>query len=282
VATTGWSTDLDALNTAEMVVAFAVRDTGIGIPTDKQRLIFEAFQQADGTTSRKYGGTGLGLSISREIARLFGGEIRLQSAVGKGSTFTLYLPQPGLFTPSWTRLWSSEQETRNGTSDPKQVVLEALAAPNLLSGANEAADPRLPRLPVTSLPQPEPGLAGKKVLIVDDDIRNLFALTSLLEAQNMVILAAESGPDGLDLLQNTTDIDVVLMDIMMPGMDGYDTMRTIRGVQRFSRLPIIAVTAKAMPGDREKCLEAGASDYLAKPVDTERLLAYLRTAVARR
>jgi CheY-like chemotaxis protein len=124
-------------------------------------------------------------------------------------------------------------------------------------------------------------LAGKKVLIVDDDVRNLFALTSILEEQSMEILAVESGQESIDLLQNITDVDVVLMDIMMPEMDGYDTMRSIRQVQQFRQLPIIAITAKAMPGDREKCLEAGASDYLAKPVNVEQLLTHLRSAVGR-
>jgi CheY-like chemotaxis protein len=114
------------------------------------------------------------------------------------------------------------------------------------------------------------------VLIVDDDIRNIFAMTSILERQKMNILSAETGKDAIDLVKSTPDIDVVLMDIMMPAMDGYDTMREIRRDEQFSDLPIIAVTAKAMKGDREKCIEAGATDYLAKPVDTEHLLSLLR------
>jgi CheY-like chemotaxis protein len=119
-------------------------------------------------------------------------------------------------------------------------------------------------------------LIGKKVLIVDDDIRNIFALSSVLEWRNMVILSAETGHDAIALLQKNPDIDIVLMDIMMPDMDGYETIRAIRQVPRFSSLPIIAVTAKAMKGDREKCIEAGAWDYLAKPVDSEQMLAVLR------
>ncbi len=114
------------------------------------------------------------------------------------------------------------------------------------------------------------------ILIVDDDIRNIFAMTSLLEPHKMNILSAETGRGAIEILQDNGDIDVVLMDIMMPDMDGYDTMRAIRKLAKFRSLPIIALTAKAMKGDREKCIEAGASDYIAKPVDTEQLLALLR------
>jgi hypothetical protein len=119
-------------------------------------------------------------------------------------------------------------------------------------------------------------LAGKKVLIVDDDIRNIFAMTSILEPYKMQIASAETGKAAIELLQQSPDTEVVLMDIMMPDMDGYDTMRTIRKLAKFRSLPIIALTAKAMKGDREKCIEAGASDYIAKPVDTEQLLSLLR------
>ena len=119
-------------------------------------------------------------------------------------------------------------------------------------------------------------LAKRKVLIVDDDIRNIFAMTSILEPHNMEILSAETGKTAIEVLQKNPDLDVVLMDIMMPDMDGYDTMRAIRKLTRFRSLPIIALTAKAMKGDREKCIEAGASDYISKPVDTSQLLATLR------
>jgi hypothetical protein len=126
------------------------------------------------------------------------------------------------------------------------------------------------------LHQTDPILTGKKVLIVDDDVRNIFALTSMLEIHHMQVLYAENGRDGIDVLQNTPDINVVLMDIMMPVMDGYETMRAIRSFNQFRSLPIIALTAKAVQGDREKSIEAGASDYITKPVDTEQLLSLLR------
>ncbi|WP_148125397.1 response regulator, partial [Chlorogloeopsis fritschii] len=132
------------------------------------------------------------------------------------------------------------------------------------------------RLMLEQLQNSDSLLAGKKVLIVDDDVRNIFALTSVLERYQMQILYAENGNDGIEVLQNNPDINVVLMDIMMPEMDGYETTRRIRQKAEFKSLPIIALTAKAMQGDREKCIEAGASDYITKPVDTEQLLSLLR------
>ena len=122
----------------------------------------------------------------------------------------------------------------------------------------------------------DPALAGKKVLVVDDDIRNIFALTSILEQYEVEVVYAENGKDGIELLKNTAGIDGVLMDVMMPEMDGYEAMQAIRKMRKFKTLPIIAVTAKAMKGDREKCIEAGASDYITKPVDTEQLISLLR------
>ena len=136
--------------------------------------------------------------------------------------------------------------------------------------------PRPKRRMIEELYQTDQVLAGKKVLIVDDDIRNIFALTSVLDWRNMAIVSAETGRDAIKILQAEPDVDIVLMDIMMPEMDGIDTMRAIRQLSQFNNLPIIAVTAKAMKGDREKCIEAGAWDYLSKPVDTEQLLSVLR------
>ncbi|MGD0816183.1 MAG: HAMP domain-containing protein [Verrucomicrobiota bacterium] len=532
--TEGWNTEIETLNRAKSVLAFAVTDTGIGIPADKQQIIFEAFQQADGSTSRKYGGTGLGLAISREIARLLGGEIRLTSVPDEGSIFILYLPQnyapvkpakrpatlvapvpdaivasddlgfpgaaresvaepveqfeddsaviqpgdktllivendtgfaqfllevahengfKGIIAPrgadalslarerkfdaitldinlsdidgwrvlarlkddSETRhipvhIITTEEERLRGlrmgaigalikplkskellqevfgridatikphtrhllvlTRDEtrRNALIELVRDEGILidsAGPGQEAlvklkdhhfdaavieldagdstdfdffeeikkDPHLEDIPVIAyvtrdlskkdeahikrlsqtmnlkevrssgrlldeialflhseinqmpearksgiqkLHETEAILRDKKILIVDDDIRNIFAMTSLLERYGMQILSAETGKLALEKLQSIPDIHVVLTDIMMPDMDGYDTMRAIRKFARFRTLPVIALTAKAMKGDREKCIDAGASDYIAKPVDSAELLSMLR------
>jgi len=140
----------------------------------------------------------------------------------------------------------------------------------------QATLPAPKRQMLEQLHSSDPILRDKKVLIIDDDVRNIFALTSLLERYQMQVLYAENGADGIDVLQNHPDIHAVLMDVMMPEMDGYETTRLIRQQNQFKSLPIIALTAKAMQGDRDKCIEAGASDYITKPVDTEQLLSLLR------
>jgi HAMP domain-containing protein/signal transduction histidine kinase/DNA-binding response OmpR family regulator len=516
----GWTPDHPVLNAAEQVLAFAIEDTGIGVAPEKQRLIFEAFQQADAGTSRKYGGTGLGLAISRELAMLLGGEIKLSSVHREGSTFTLYLPlrysspveadgkeaaamtarslavlpvareaqieddrnaiEDGdpvlliieddphyarillglardkgfkgvvtakgatgitlarqyrptaisldIFLPDllgWTvlnqlkldtttrhipvQIISLEEERQHGLAHgafaylvkaPTTVGLEAafdrikeFTAPRakrlLIIEDNEierrsivellghsdieietvatgdagiralfersfdcvVLDLRLPdmtgfdllekmhrepklldvpvvvftgrdltlpeqarlksmaksivlkdvRSPerlldetslflhrvVTDLPREKQSmlqrlhgsaeiLRGRKVLVVDDDARNIFALTSVLENQDMDVISATNGAGAIEIVQSNPDLSAVLMDIMMPDMDGYETMREIRHQPEFRTLPIIALTAKAMKGDREKCLDAGASDYIAKPVNTDQLLSLLR------
>jgi signal transduction histidine kinase/CheY-like chemotaxis protein/HAMP domain-containing protein len=527
--TGGWSANHPVLKSSTRAIAIAVTDTGIGIPDDKQKLIFEAFQQADGTTSRKYGGTGLGLSISREIARMLGGEIQVLSKPGVGSTFTLFLPldfmpvvdsaaaaasgtparyvntgadvglplvapmevsddresiklgdrtilivedDPGFagilldlarsagfkgvvsttgagtlsltkkyrpdaisldlgladidgwalldllkhdgqtrhipvhvisgasemqrtlnmgaygFTAkpaSHEHLMEAFQRLRNFVkrrtktlllvdSDDAQrakaaeliagddIQIEAIAssrqAIDLLksqefdcivlnmtgpNGAGMETFGRIREMDAATIPplvlysseesraltdlaatlpssivvreartpgelldetamfmhrtvanlsedrrqllnqlrQREPSLQGSKILIVDDDIRNIFSLTSVLEQHKVEVVYAENGRDGIEILKNTPDVEVALIDIMMPEMDGYQTMHEIRQHESLKKVPLIAVTAKAMKGDRQKCIEAGASDYIAKPVDIDLLLALLRVWIER-
>jgi len=525
LATQGWSADHPVLGKADKVVAFAVEDTGIGIAPEKQRLIFEAFQQADAGTSRRYGGTGLGLAISRELAGLLGGEIRLASAADKGSTFTLFLPVqfPGredsritvskgaavpthtarelvvlpvvreqaidddrdviqdgdpvlliieddvhyarillgmardkgfkgvvstrgatalslahqykpsaisldIFLPDmlgWTvlnqlkldpvtrhipvQIITLEEERHHGLSrgafsylvkEPttdgletafdrlkeftsprtkrllvvedndieRQSIVELLGYKDIelatATSGGEAietmqqkkfdcvvldlrlpdmtgfellerlhANPSFSKIPVvvytgkdlsveeqlklkslaksiilkdvqsperlldetalflhrvvTDLPPHQQAmlerlhgsteiLRNRKVLVVDDDARNIFALTSLLENHEVDVVSTTKGKDAIELIETTPDISLVLMDIMMPEMDGYETIRRIRAAPEFRTLPILALTAKAMKGDREKCLEAGASDYISKPVNTDQLLSLMR------
>ncbi|KRA84391.1 HAMP domain-containing protein [Altererythrobacter sp. Root672] len=394
----GWNRTHPILGDVEEAIEIAVSDTGIGIPEDKQKLIFEAFQQADGTTSRKYGGTGLGLSISREIASLLGGEIQVRSTVGKGSTFTLYVPlrSPGIAPalalptlgsveddgsivgreaiaddrdelqgqpfvliveddPTFARVLldiAHEGQLKAvvstagsgtlamvrkmrpsaitldlGLSDIDGFVLLDLLRHDpdssdipvhVISGADQATHalnlgaatviqkpaeraellglfgsiaqsfeggPKRRRTKrqqeEASKQQEGAALSGKRLLIVDDDIRNIYSLASVLEAQGAEVLYAERGQEGIALLEANPDIDVALIDIMMPEMDGYETMRRIRSNPVLAGIPLISVTAKAMKGDRQKCLDAGASDYISKPVDIDLLLALLRVWIGR-
>ncbi|MFF0312984.1 response regulator [Streptosporangium sp. NPDC004379] len=392
------------------VLAFHVTDTGIGIAEENLSQIFDAFQQADGTTSRKYGGTGLGLSISREIATLFNGEIRAVSVLGEGSTFSLLLPIAGVATgaaavrpaplpvpgdrpapetaaagpaPAAGAAQGAERrrllvmESRpNGLlsqiAESAVADLSATHGPVVVSTAGDPAaaidvlkgavhhcivldlgmrqdgaaeflrlldeDPVLRDLPVLAhhtrtLTRPQenllkgrsntqpleripsldelrerialhlsahaPGgvpplvqpsleehpramddadtvLVNRKVLVIDDDVRNVFALTNILELHGMEVLYAENGRRGIDVLSRNEDISLVLMDIMMPEMDGYVATAAIRKMPRFADLPIIAVAAKAMHGDREKTLAAGASDYVTKPVDSQELISRIQ------
>jgi CheY-like chemotaxis protein/nitrogen-specific signal transduction histidine kinase len=269
----------EGLKRAPQVIGFSVADTGIGIPADKLRLIFEAFQQADGTTSRRYGGTGLGLSISREIAGLLGGEIHVESTVDAGSTFTLYLPatyEPSHF-PRRFQPWTIPTDPSTAREDQPVFLASAVEAGPAL--ASDDLDDDRPAADRQSTSEPSDGTAaaleGKKILIVDDDIRNVFALASALELHGVKVLYADNGSEGLELLKQNADVDLTLMDIMMPEIDGYETIKMIRAIPRFDQLPIIALTAKAMKGDREKTINAGASDYIAKPVDFDRLYSVL-------
>ncbi|MFC5820331.1 HAMP domain-containing protein [Nonomuraea sp. NPDC050478] len=271
--------DDDSLHIAHDLLAFQVIDTGIGIAPDKRDVIFEAFRQADGTTSRKYGGTGLGLSICRSIARLLGGEIHVDSELGKGSTFTLYLPA----TYIGPLAVSAAEGPR---SSGQQVVTASVEEPPTIPEAPglplDLPLPELVEAPVeTSQWQGDDPLSGAKILIVDDDIRNVFALTSVLERHGSTVVYAENGREGIEQLERNEDVALVLMDIMMPEMDGWATTSAIRRMPQFADLPIIALTAKVMRGDREKSIASGASDYVPKPVDVDRLLERLRGWLSR-
>jgi signal transduction histidine kinase/CheY-like chemotaxis protein/HAMP domain-containing protein len=257
LAASGWSPGNASLDDARTVVAFVVTDSGIGIAQDKQKPIFEAFAQADGATSRTYGGTGLGLSISRELVHLLGGEITLSSTLGQGSVFTVYLPMA------------------RGTASQVPAVAPARSwSPPPTSFTVAAGADRTAKAPaVKAVEPPAPvDVPSYTALVVDDDYRNVFALTALLERSGMTVVGADSGKDALAILQATPGIDIVFMDIMMPIMDGYETMRAVRAMPQFADLPIVAVTAKVMADEEGRCIEAGASSYVPKPVDTARLL----------
>ncbi|MEK5443990.1 response regulator [Fredinandcohnia sp. FSL W7-1320] len=381
--------------------SFSVIDSGIGIPTEKQQLIFEAFQQADGTTSRKYGGTGLGLSISREIAALLGGKIVLQSEEGKGSTFTFIvgdfqheidlqnaINEVAVSTEKPISILTSSVETSVGFKETPSVdenshikrlliidddllqrntlmefignmdvIIKAVSSGyeaieelkvnsfdylildlglrdtngfdllekiknshhhedvkvfvytgrdlsskeeiflnkyvhriiikdehspqrlkeeiSLLLNCNESMN-EIPEMPSTSSVKDQTGLLGKNILLVDDDVRNVYAISSILEMYGMNVTFAENGIEGIEVLQQQPDTDLVLMDIMMPEMDGYDAIKKIRENPQFSSLPIIALTAKAMKEDREKCMEVGASDYIVKPINPDQLISLIK------
>jgi signal transduction histidine kinase/HAMP domain-containing protein len=257
------------LRDEDSVLAFAVADTGIGIASDKLELIFGAFQQADGTTSRGYGGTGLGLSISRDIARLLGGEIHAASRLGHGSTFTFFLPDRH---PAGE--WAAPPPGRDGAAGAsggdggKAAGGQKSSSPSPITYGGDSFAAGIP-------PEADP-LCGAKILIIDDDVRNVFALTSVFERYGAQIRYAENGRAGMDLLGREPDVALVLMDVMMPELDGYATTAAIRRRPEFTDLPIVMVTAKAMKGDRAKAVASGASEYVTKPVDITHLLGLMR------
>jgi signal transduction histidine kinase/HAMP domain-containing protein/ActR/RegA family two-component response regulator len=255
----GWNPKIPTLEDAGSVMAISVTDSGIGLSLEQQQRIFEAFAQADGSTARLYGGTGLGLSISRALIALLGGEITLASEPGEGSTFTVYLPADA-----------------NRVAQSPATEIPPTASAIVPAGHQE--DP--PTGSTTGVQKPRADLddfpfEGTTVLVVDDDFRNIFALSALLERGGARIVVAEGGAEAIERIESDPTIDIVLMDIMMPGMDGYATMKAIRALKRFDSLPIVAVTGKVVNGERERCIEAGANDFVPKPVASTALVSAL-------
>jgi signal transduction histidine kinase len=221
-------------------ICFSVRDSGVGIPADKHRLIFEAFKQADGSTSRRYGGTGLGLSISRELARLLGGEIRLRSDEGQGAEFTLCLPSAF----DHGKLPSSQQVELADAPSREQTLLRNATQPGPSDKA--AAAP----------------FSGHRVLLVDDELSNLLALTPKLEAWGLQVVAAGDAQEALETLKEDAAFSLVLMDLGMPERDGYDTIREIREKMQLTALTIIAMDSRETGNAPERWMDAGADDCL--------------------
>ena len=254
-------------------VFFAVSDTGIGIDAEQQKMIFEAFAQGDGTTSRLYGGTGLGLSISRELVALLGGALDVDSSPGRGSTFTVRLPVrphgPG----------------GDGSlpRQPQRIVEQTVPVPPLTVPAGSISAPE-------AAPHHPPGvrqshratelgdrsIEGVKFLVVDDEPRNLYAITAVLQQSGADVTLVETAGEAVAMLERTPGLDFVLMDINMPVMDGYEAIRAIRDTGLYPHLRIVAVTGKVTAGERKRCLDAGADGYVSKPVDPAELFGVLR------
>ncbi|MHA6803444.1 HAMP domain-containing protein [Salinifilum ghardaiensis] len=262
-----------ALTAAAEPVAFSVRDSGIGIPAEQLQRIFEAFQQVDGTTARRHGGTGLGLSISQELTALLGGELRVHSRHGEGSAFTLYLPAAPEVEPQE----QGEAPVPAGAIPQQPAGVAAGDDPTTTWDAvAEGIDPPGPQAEPDAAVRTSPAqFQGETVLIVDDDPRGAEATAALLRRHGLRVLCAESAAAGLAALQREHDVRAVLMDVMLPEMDGNTAIRLVREIPRYRDLLLVAVTAQAREDDRSTSLQAGADEFVPKPVDPEQLVELL-------
>jgi two-component system chemotaxis sensor kinase CheA len=247
VADSGWSTTHAELSGTDIVIAFAIEDTGIGMTAETQRLIFEDFVQGDGTTARQYGGTGLGLSLSHKLTHVLGGEITVTSLVGQGSTFTLYIPATAC----------------------QSAVDVGVTRPDVRASQPSLYTPS--QAPSERSPAPRLSVSGIKALVVDDDPINVIALTALLEHDGVEVVSADNGEEAVAILERTPDLDVAFVDIMMPSMDGYETMGAMRKLPGRRDMAIYAVTAKVGNNEAQRCIDAGATAYMSKPVDIANL-----------
>ena len=246
-------------------IQIIIADTGIGVSKDNLDRIFEEFHQGDGSISRNYGGSGLGLSISNKLAEVMNGQIYVQSEEGIGSKFTLLLRNIVIL-----------QDVRQGKIETKRDPNLNLAMEEVAAAISSRDNPKSNYLISMTNEQHTLNLTGKKILIVDDDPRNIFVLASALEDFGAEILETENGKRALEMLERH-HVDLVLMDIMMPVMDGYQVIKAIRESKTYSNIPIIAITAKSLKDDMEKCLEAGANAYISKPVEYDMLMRLVKT-----
>ncbi|MHA6480680.1 response regulator [Paenibacillus sp. strain BS8-2] len=260
------------------MIAFSVIDTGIGIPKDKHEQIFEAFQQVDGNTNRLYGGTGLGLSICNEFAGLLGGCIVVDSELHKGSTFSLYLPASHCTAyeleqaAQQTAASYSDADVERLSQEPSTDQLSRVSHNETIASSERSASKQVP----DGLTEEASIFLGKRVLLVEDDERNIFAIVKALAGKGLEVEVARNGQECLDIVATDYGFDLILMDIMMPVMDGFETTRALRANANMHNTPIIALTAKAMKSDQESCLAAGASDYISKPIHMEQLFSLMR------
>jgi len=238
------------IDSKDNMINIVVKDSGIGIPKDKLETIFEAFKQVDGSISREFGGTGLGLSISKNIIDILGGNITVESEFGKGTSFIITLPLDKDENPDKDSVDISKKIDMEIPINSEQEIKSIIDTEN---DEFEDVDDYL--------------LSGKNILVVDDDSRNIFTLTSILESMDAEVYSAFNGKEAIELLESSDKIDLILMDIMMPIMDGLTAIENIKQNSKFKNIPIIAITAKTMKEDKQKCLDSGANDYIQKPLN---------------